>query len=148
MQLLLFCGVQASGKSSYYKAHFADTHIRLNLDMLRTRHREALLFHACLQAKQPCVIDNTNPTAAARAKYLEPARAAHFQSIAYYFETPLADALARNATRSGKARIPERGIIATYKQLEPPTLAEGIAAIYRVRLDPQHGYLTEKIDEI
>jgi len=29
MQLLLFCGVQASGKSSYYKAHFADTHIRL-----------------------------------------------------------------------------------------------------------------------
>ena len=114
MQLLLFCGVQASGKSSYYKAHFADTHIRLNLDMLRTRHREALLF----------------------------------QSIAYYFETPLADALARNATRSGKARIPERGIIATYKQLEPPTLAEGFAAIYRVRLDPQHGYLTEKIDEI
>ena len=101
MQLLLFCGVQASGKSSYYKAHFADTHIRLNLDMLRTRHREALLFHACLQAKQPCVIDNTNPTAAARAKYLTPARAAHFQSIAYYFETPLADALARNATRSG-----------------------------------------------
>ena len=99
MQLLLFCGVQASGKSSYYKAHFADTHIRLNLDMLRTRHREALLFHACLQAKQPCVIDNTNPTAA-------------------------------------------------YKQLEPPTLAEGFAAIYRVRLDPQHGYLTEKIDEI
>ena len=141
MQLLLFCGVQASGKSSYYKAHFADTHIRLNLDMLRTRHREALLFHACLQAKQPCVIDNTNPTAAARAKYLTPA-------LAYYFETPLADALARNATRSGKARIPERGIIATYKQLEPPTLAEGFTAIYRVRLDPQHGYLTEKIDEI
>ena len=136
MQLLLFCGVQASGKSSYYKAHFADTHIRLNLDMLRTRHREALLFHACLQAKQPCVIDNTNPTAAARAKYLEPARTAHFQSIAYYFDTPLADALARNATRSGKARIPDRAVIATHKQLEPPTVAEGFAAIYHVRLDP------------
>ena len=113
MQLLLFCGVQASGKSSYYKAHFADTHIRLNLDMLRTRYREALLFHACLQAKQPCVIDNTNPTAAARAKYLTPARAAHFQSIAYYFETPLADALAKypavfndvyvNMVRAGEA---------------------------------------------
>ena len=27
MQLILFCGVQASGKSSYYKAHFANTHI-------------------------------------------------------------------------------------------------------------------------
>ena len=148
MQLILFCGIQASGKSSYYKAHFADTHIRFNLDMLRTRHREALLFHACLQAKQPCVIDNTNPTAAARAKYLAPARAAHFQSIAYYFDTSFADALARNAARSGKARIPDRAVIATHKQLKPPTIAEGFAAIYRVRLDPSHSYLTEKLDEI
>ena len=43
MQLLLFCGVQASGKSSYYKAYFADTHIRLNPDMLRIRHLSRLL---------------------------------------------------------------------------------------------------------
>ncbi|MFC2752749.1 MAG: hypothetical protein ACFN9G_05330 [Cardiobacterium sp.] len=43
MQLILFCSIQASDKNSYYKQHFADTHIRLNPDMLRIRHLSRLL---------------------------------------------------------------------------------------------------------
>ena len=39
---------------------FFRTHVRLSLDMLRTRHRERLLFQAYLEAKQSFVIDNTN----------------------------------------------------------------------------------------
>ena len=30
--------------------------------MLKTRHRESILIAACIEAKQPFVIDNTNPT--------------------------------------------------------------------------------------
>ena len=61
MEAIIFIGLQAAGKSSFYRLRFIDSHIRLNLDMLRTRHREQLLFRACLEAKQPVVIDNTNP---------------------------------------------------------------------------------------
>jgi hypothetical protein len=53
MQLVLFVGVQASGKSTFFRQRFAETHLRLSLDVLRTRHREAILFNACLEAKQP-----------------------------------------------------------------------------------------------
>lgn len=52
MQGVIFIGLQASGKYTFYAARFAKTHLRLNLDMLKTRHREKILFSVCLQAKQ------------------------------------------------------------------------------------------------
>ena len=70
MEAVIFIGLQASGKSSFYRDRFINTHIRLNLDMLKTRHREKLLFHACLEAKQPVVIDNTNPSKSDRLRYI------------------------------------------------------------------------------
>lgn len=134
MQLILFIGCQASGKSTFFKQNFVDSHIRLNLDMLKTRHRESILFQACLNAKQACVIDNTNPTAAERQRYISAAQAAHFQIIAYFFHTDLASALQRNAQRIGKARIPEVGIIATHRKLQTPQYSEGFDHIYHVTL--------------
>ena len=49
--LVLFIGLQASGKSSFYRERFFGTHVRVNLDMLKTRNRESLLVTACLQGK-------------------------------------------------------------------------------------------------
>lgn len=146
MQLVLFIGAQATGKSTFYKQNFADTHIRLNLDMLKTRHREQCLFQACLQAKQALVIDNTNPTAADRARYIVPARAAHFRVCAYYFISDLPSALARNATRTGKACIPEVGIRATFKKLEPPEYTEDFDEIYHIYLRENGDFDCHKIE--
>ncbi|HWE94100.1 MAG TPA: hypothetical protein VG269_09070 [Tepidisphaeraceae bacterium] len=42
MEAVIFCGVQGSGKSTFFRERFFDTHLRLNLDMLRTRHRGTL----------------------------------------------------------------------------------------------------------
>ena len=36
----VFCGIQGSGKTTFYRARFAATHARINLDELKTRHRE------------------------------------------------------------------------------------------------------------
>jgi predicted kinase len=66
---IVFCGLQGSGKSTYFARRFADTHVRLNLDMLRTRNREDVLLHACLAVQQPFVADNTNPTPPQRSRY-------------------------------------------------------------------------------
>jgi hypothetical protein len=73
MQAVIFCGIQGTGKSTFYLRRFFDTHVRINLDMLRTRHREWQLVRASVEAKQPFVVDNTNPTAAERARYILPA---------------------------------------------------------------------------
>lgn len=69
MEAVVFCGVQGSGKSTFFVERFAHTHVRLNLDMLRTRSREDILLHACLAAQQPFVADNTNATRAQRQRY-------------------------------------------------------------------------------
>jgi len=37
--MILLMGIQAAGKSEFCKRRFYRTHIRLNLDMLKTRHR-------------------------------------------------------------------------------------------------------------
>ncbi|MGB8696856.1 AAA family ATPase [Acinetobacter sp.] len=134
MQLIIFTGVQASGKSSFYLLNLHHSHLRINLDMLKTRHRENLIFEACLASKAKCVIDNTNPTKADRARYIERAKAAGFEVIAYYFETDLTSTLERNSYRIGKANIPEVGVRATYKKLEMPTLEEGFTEIYVVKI--------------
>lgn len=134
MQLIIFTGVQASGKSSFYLLNLYQSHLRINLDMLKTRHREKIIFEACLASKTKMVIDNTNPTKADRARYIGHAKDAGFEVIAYYFETDLKTALARNSHRIGKANIPKVGVCATYNKLEVPSLDEGFDAIFQIKI--------------
>lgn len=134
MQLIIFIGVQASGKSTFYKQFFYNTHLRLNLDMLKTRHRENILFEAALASKTKMVIDNTNPTKEDRACYMQRAKDTGYEVIAYYFETDLKSTLHRNAQRIGKANIPEVGVRATYKKLEVPSLDEDFDEIFKVKI--------------
>jgi hypothetical protein len=66
MEAIIFIGIQATGKSTFFQQRFFVTHVRINLDMLKTRNRERILLVACLEDKQPFVIDNTNLTREAR----------------------------------------------------------------------------------
>jgi predicted kinase len=148
MEAIIFTGLQGAGKSTFYREHFFATHVRVSLDMLRTRHREAELLRACLEMKQAFVVDNTNPTVAERAQYIAVARAARFRVVGYYFDVPLAACLARNAARPERERIPALGLHATRKRLQPPTLAEGFGALYRVFLDADGSFLVEAVDDV
>ena len=65
MEAVIFCGIQASGKTTFYRDRFFDTHVRISMDLLRTRRREQLLLGACIEGKQQFVVDNTNATVAA-----------------------------------------------------------------------------------
>ncbi len=134
MEAVILIGIQAVGKSTFYYQRFRDTHIRINLDMLKTRRREQILVDACLAAKQPFVVDNTNATIADRARYIAPAKAAHFRVVGYYFQSKLQDAVQRNRQRATAKVIPEIGMAATYKRLQPPSLAEGFDQLYSVTI--------------
>ena len=148
MQAVIFIGAQASGKSTFFKERFFDTHVRINLDMLRTRHREKVLLDACLAAKQSFVVDNTNPTPADRQRYIVPAKQAGFEVVGYFFEAKIEALLQRNRQREGSQRIPVGGVWRTYNVLQTPTFAEGFDKLYFVRVGA-HGQfeVEEQLDE-
>lgn len=141
MELVIFTGIQAAGKSTFFRERFFDTHVRVNLDMLKTRHREKVLFEACLVAKQPVVVDNTNLTKAERAAYIDLARKAGFRVVGYYFRSVIAESLERNAKRSAAQQIPERGVMGAAGRLEIPEPDEGFDSLYYVRIED--GFVVE-----
>ncbi len=134
MEAIIFIGIQATGKSAFFQQRFFNTHVRINMDMLRTRNRERVLLAACLEAKQPFVIDNTNLTRQGRAGYISQAKAAGFSVTGYYFKSALQAALERNRQRSGKALIPEKGIFSAHRKLELPSFDEGFDRLFYVEI--------------
>lgn len=134
MKGVIFVGLQASGKSSFFLKQFYNTHMRINLDMLKTRNRERILFESCLEAKQPVVIDNTNPTKNERKKYIERFKANHFKVTGYYFSSNVNKCLARNMKRKGKKRIPDIALKGTLNKLELPEYPEGFDELFYVTI--------------
>lgn len=145
MEAVIFCGIQASGKTTYYLRNFLQTHVRISMDLLRTRHREKRFLALCLQTGQRFVADNTNPTAEERRRFIEPALAAKFKVQGYFFETTVGEAIYRNAGRTGKARIPEKGVGGTYKRLEVPKISEGFHSLFKVRITPENQFQVQEI---
>ncbi len=146
MELILLIGLQASGKSTFYARRFADTHVRLNMDMLKTRHREQVMLDACIKGKTPCVIDNTNPDAEDRARYVAPAKAAGFRVVGYYFHSKVSDCLTRNAARAQP--VPEPGLLGTQRRMTLPRRDEGFDELWHVRIENGDFVVSEWQDEI
>jgi predicted kinase len=134
MEAILLIGIQGAGKSTFYYRRFFHTHVRLSLDLLKTRRRETVLLEACLGTGQPLVIDNTNVTAIERARYILPALAAGFRVSGYFFEPDPKNSLQRNNEREGKRRVPAAGLFGTLKRLQRPRSEEGFHELYRVTL--------------
>ncbi|MGV3589910.1 MAG: hypothetical protein ACO1OF_23080 [Adhaeribacter sp.] len=94
---------------------------------------KGFFLEACLQTRQRFVVDNTNPTAVERAKYIQLAQAAGYEIIGYYFKSNVQEAVVRNMERIGKARVPDVGIFGTRKRLEIPSYAEGFNSLFYVQ---------------
>ena len=144
MTAVILIGIPASGKSTFCKERFFSTHVRLNLDMLKTRHREKLLFQACLAAKQSVIIDNTNAIAGERKRFILPAREAGFKVIGYYFSSRIQDALDRNRQREGSAKISDKGVLGVAGRLELPVMTEGFDELWYVTMDGNGGFSVEE----
>ncbi len=134
MQAIILIGIQATGKTTFYVQRFLKTHVRISLDLLKTRHREARFLETCLQTRQRFVVDNTNPTAAERKRYIELARDAGYEIVGYYFQSRVQGAQERNSQRTASEQVPVKGILGTYNRLEVPSYAEGFDALYYVRI--------------
>ena len=144
MEAVIFVGLQGAGKSTFYKGRFFTTHMRVNLDMLKTRHREKQLVQLCVETNQPFVVDNTNPTRAERAVYIRVAKEAGFRTIGYYFQSRVEDCKRRNEQRPELQQVPLLGILGTAGRLELPNHSEGFDDLFYVRIDEANGFVIEE----
>ena len=141
-ELILFVGMQGAGKSTYYRAHLAATHVHVSKDLMPSAHnrdaKQRDMIVKALAAGRSVAVDNTNPTPAVRAPLIELGKAHGARVVAYYFEVPVKTAVARNRLREGKARVPDVAIFVTAKKIVPPTFAEGFDEVRAIAPSPEN----------
>ena len=129
LELVVFIGLPGSGKSTYFRAHFAATHVHVSKDLMpnarRRDDRQERDIEAALAAGKSVVVDNTNPSREVRAPLIGLGRRHGARIIAIYFDADVRTAIMRNRQREGRARVPDVAIFATKKKLALPTLEEG-----------------------
>jgi predicted kinase len=144
LELVIFVGLQATGKTTFFRERFAATHAHVSKDLLRRgknrQARQEARIVAALEAGQSVVVDNTNPTVADRAALIAIGRRFGARIVGCYFTSPFAASLARNRQRTGKARVPDVGLYATRARLQPPTHDEGFDALFNVQLVEGDGF--------
>lgn len=148
MQAIIFIGIQGTGKSSFYFNQFFNSHIRISMDLLNTRNKENIFLETCFLTQSRFVVDNTNPTMADRAFYINKAKENKYEVIGYYFNSSLEEALNRNSQRQGKEKVPEIGIKGCHRKLEIPSYREGFDKLYYLRLDGNQFIIEDWKNEI
>ena len=135
--MILMMGLQGSGKSTFCRKFLGETYVYVNLDTLKTRHREKLLIQECVEQGKSFIVDNTNPTREDRQRYIPDAKAAGYRVIGYFMESKLKACIERNEQREGAAKIPSMAIAATSNRLQMPSYDEGFDELYFVKNDGQ-----------
>ena len=138
MQLVIFIGLQASGKSTFFRTYFAATHDLVSKDLFRNNknpaRRQTQLIEDALKAGRSVVVDNTNPTVEDRASLIQQGLMYDAEIIGYYFKSQVKHCLERNKQRSGKALVPDVAIYTTLKRLIKPDYAEGFYQLFYVQI--------------
>ena len=138
MELVIFVGLQASGKSTFFREQFATTHELVSKDLFpnnKNRNRRQMqLIEAALGAGSSVVVDNTNPTVEDRRALIELGRELGAKIVGYYFDSTVRQCVGRNRRRAGKDQVPDVAIFATAKRLVLPSYSEGFDELFRVRV--------------
>lgn len=137
IELVIFTGLQASGKTTFFRERFATTHEHVSKDAWpNARRREARqrrLVEDHLRAGRSVVVDNTNPSNEERAPLVSIARDVGARVASYWFVVTLEEASRRNALREGRAKVEQVGIYTVAKRLRVPAADEGFDERFEVR---------------
>jgi predicted kinase len=95
MEMIILMGLQASGKSTFYRTYFAATHEHVSKDLLlksknkNKDQKQAELIEGAFQEQRSVVIDNTNATKQDRLLLIELGRRYDATIIGYYEKSDL-----------------------------------------------------------
>jgi predicted kinase len=144
---VIFVGLPAAGKTTFYQQRFSASHRHISKDLWRHAHRkderQARELRAALAAGIPVVVDNTNPTAVDRQAIIAIARELGARVVGYYFDATTRDAIGRNRGREGTARVPDVAIFTAAKRMTPPVRDEGFDELHRVSVVPDGGFAVD-----
>jgi predicted kinase len=151
LECIILIGLPAAGKTTFYMDRFAKTHTHISKDLWPNatgrEARQQKLIDETLSANQSVVVDNTNPTVAERAKIMEIARSHGARIIGYFFEVTTRAAVARNANRTGKNKVPNVAIFTTAKRLQPPQKEERFDEMFRIQIAEDRSLKIERMWE-
>jgi predicted kinase len=144
-ECIIFIGLPASGKTTFYRQRFSATHTHISKDhwpnLTRKDARQAAMIQGALAAGQSVVVDNTNPAPSDRAPVIALARALGARVVGYYFTATTREAVGRNRGRQGRERVPDVAIFTKAKRLIPPRMGEGFDALYHVSIDGDNEFV-------
>jgi hypothetical protein len=143
-EIVILIGLQASGKTTFYRQVLAGTHEHVSKDNFpnaRKRQRRQLrLIDEALAAGHDVAVDNTNPSPQQWQPLIEIARGRGARVVGYWFPVDAPGSLERNAARDPGARVPDVGMYATLKRLRRPSVSDGFDELYAVRFDGRGGF--------
>ena len=143
-ECVILVGLPGAGKTSFYEQNFAASHRHISKDLWpnaagrEARQRRELAD--ALASGASVVVDNTNPSIADRAAIIAIAHASGARVIGYFFDVTTRQAIARNAERRDRKKVPNVAIFTVAKRLVPPTPAEGFDELFRVTLTPDRTF--------
>ena len=128
-ECVILVGLPGAGKSTFVRRHYPD-HLHVSKDSFppgarNKQARQDAMLRAALEAGRSVVVDNTNVTVADRASIIGIARECGARIVGIHIDVPVRDAIARNETREGRAKVPKVAIFTAAKRLVPPAIDEG-----------------------
>ena len=113
MELVIFVGLQASGKSTFFRERFAATHEHVSKDLFRNNRnrnrRQRELVEAALRAEFPVVVDNTNPSVEERRALIESGHKFGARIVGYCFESGMREVPRSQCSSRGQGAGSRRG---------------------------------------
>ena len=138
LECIILIGLPGAGKTTFYRRYFAASHVHISKDLWphasRRDARQLRAIDEALAAGRSVVVDNTNATSAERAAIIGAARARDARIVGYFVDVATRMAIARNAERSDRARVPNVAIFTVAKRLQRPVLTEGFDQLFCVEI--------------